>query len=106
MGFIRLNPAQQAYFNSLTTLDYNVTLLAGLANFFGAINLFFLRKIAFYLFAGGLTVNSLMFVWHALSKGWVAAMGGSGLLGATIGWGLLIAVCVYTWKLTRSGVLT
>lgn len=105
-GFIALKAEQQAYFDSLSTFDYAITILAGLANFLGAISMFLLRKIAFYLFTGALIANSMLLVWHVLSKGWVAAIGGAGLIGATIGWGLLVAVCVYSWNLTKKGVLT
>jgi len=105
-GVIPLNTAQQAYFDSLTALDYGLTILVGLANLIGAIALFFLRKIALHLFASALTVNFLMLIWHALNKGWVAAISGPGLVGAFIGWGVLLAVCAYAWKLTKSGVLT
>ena len=105
-GLIPMGPAAKAYFDSLSTFDYILTVLLGLAGFFGAITLFLLRKIAFYLFAGALIANPVLTIWHALSKGWIAAVGYAGLVGAVLGWALLIAVCVYSWKLTKKGVLT
>ncbi len=105
-GVIPLKPEQQAYFNALSTFDYAVTILAELANISGAVTIFLLRKMAFYLFTGALIANSLLLVWHVLSKGWVAAIGSDVLIGAMIGWGLVIAVCFYTWNLTKKGVLT
>ena len=105
-GLIPMGPAARAYFDSLSTFDYILTVLLGLAGFFGAITLFLLRKIAFYLFTGALIANSFLTIWHALSKGWIAAVGGTGLLAAMLGWSLLLAICIYSWKLTKKGVLT
>lgn len=105
-GTIPLNAAQEAYFSSLAGLDYGLTILLGLANLFGAIALFLLRKVAFYLFVTAFGTNLLLTAWHTVTKGWVAAIGGAGLVGAIIGWGLIIAVCIYSWKLIQRGVLT
>ncbi len=105
-GTVSLNPAQQAYFNNLTILDYSLTILMGFANLVGAISLFLLRKVALYLFVTALFANLLMTVWHIVFKGWAVAIGAPGLLGAIIGLGILVAVCFYSWRLTKSGVLT
>ena len=105
-GSIPMGPAAKAYFDSLSTFDHVITVLIGLAGFFGAITLFLLRKIAFYLFTGALIGHSLLAIWHTLTKDWIAAVGNAGLAGAVFGWALLIAVCVYSWKLTKKGVLT
>ena len=106
LGAVPLNAAQKAYFSSLTGVDYGLTILMGLANLIGAVALFFLRKVAFYLFVTAFGVNLLLAAWHAVTKGWVAAIGGSGFVGTVIGWALLIAVCIYSWRLIQRGVLT
>jgi hypothetical protein len=105
VGIIGLNPAQQAYFDKLTYFDHGLTLLMALCNFIGAIALLLLRRIARYLFLIALVGNFLLVIWHTFTKGWLAAIGGTGLIGAVIGWGLLITICLYSWKLSRSGVL-
>ena len=92
--------------SSLTGLDYGVSLLIGLANLLGAVALFLLRKVAFYLFVTAFGANLLLTAWHSATKGWVAAWGGLGLFSILIGWAVIVAVCVYSWKLVRRGVLT
>jgi hypothetical protein len=104
-GAVPLNAAQIAYFSSLGPVDYVFSIGIGLANLLGAISLLLLRKIAFYLFASGLAGNLLMTLWHVATKGWVAALGGAGLVGAIIGLGLLVIVCVYSRHLLQRGVL-
>jgi len=105
-GKISIEPAQKAYFDSLTPLDHGITIILGFFNLTGAVTLFLLRRQALYFFTGSFAVNILMTVWHSLSKGWVAAIGGPGLVGVIIAWGLLIAVCLYSRRLIKAGVLT
>ena len=104
-GKIPLQPAQKAYFESLTFVDMSLTILIGLTNLIGAVLLFRLRKQSFYLFAISLVANLSMTAWHIFSKGFIAAMPSGGLIGMLIGWGMLVAVCVYTKKLEKTGVL-
>lgn len=104
-GAVPLNAAQVAYFDSLTTLDYISSVGIGLINISAAIALFFLRKASFYLFASALAVNLLLTVWHVATKGWIAAMSGSGPLVVIIGLGILLAVCAYSWRLIQRGIL-
>ena len=105
-GTASLTPAQKSYLESLTAIDYTFTLLLGLTNLIGAIALFLLRKAALYFFVGALALNGFMSVWHAISKGWLEALGGAGALGALFGLGIAVAVCLYVWKLAKSGVLS
>lgn len=104
-GSVQLDAAQVAYFDSLTALDYVITVGIGVANFLAAIALFLLRRIAFYLFASALVGNILLTFWHVATKGWVAALGGVGLVGAVTGLGLLVVVCIYSRRLLERGVL-
>jgi hypothetical protein len=104
-GAVSSNAAQIAYFDSLSALDYISSVGIGFANFIGAISLFLLRKISFYLFASALGANLLLIFWHAATKGWVAALGSAGLVGAALGLGLLFAVCAYCRRLLQQGVL-
>lgn len=105
-GIVPVNPAQKAYLDSLTGVDYGITILMVIANMAGAVALLFLRKIAFYLFITALSANLLLTAWHTVTKGWVEAIGVAGFLGAFIGLALLIAVCVYSGELIQRGVLT
>ena len=105
-GTITLTPAMQAYFDSLSTFDYSITILTGTANFFGAITLFLLRKQAFYLFSGALCAGILLTISHTICKGWATAIGGSGLIGMLISWGIALAVITYSKKLIKRGLIT
>jgi hypothetical protein len=105
-GVVSLNAVQKVYFSNLTTIDYILTILIALANLLGAVALFLLRKVAFHLFITAFSVNLLLTAWHTVTKGWIAAMGGPDLLSALIGWALLVAVCIYSWRLIQRGVLT
>ncbi len=104
-GAIPLQPEQRAYFSQLTLFDNGISALIGILNLAGAITLFLLRRIAFKLFATAFALGILTAVWHALEKGWVAAIGPAGLVGALLGWALVVTICVYTWRLARAGVL-
>lgn len=108
-GAVPLNAAQETFFSSLTGLEYGLTILMGLANLFGAVALFLLRKFAFNLFVTALGANLLLTALYAETEGLVAAIGGpslAGLVGSLIAWALIIAVCIYSWKLIQRGVLT
>lgn len=105
-GAIQITAAQEAYFRSLSSVDHIVTLVIGLTNFAGAISLFLLRRIAFYLFTTALAVSILLSIWHTFAKGWIQALSVSGLVGGIIGFGISAAVCFYAWKLTKRGILT
>ena len=104
-GAIVISPAQEAYFNSLTTTDFTLTIAVGGANLVGAVTLFLLRKVAFYFFLAALGTTLMLTAWHWTTKGWAEALGGAGLTGALIGYGLSFAVCVYAWRLTKKGTL-
>ena len=104
-GTLPLTPEQEAYFSSLSTLDYLFSFAIGLTGFTGAVALFFLRRVALYLFCGSFALNVLMSIWHLMTRDFLSALPGGGLLGFILGLGILAAVCLYTWKLTRAGVL-
>jgi hypothetical protein len=104
-GTIPVTPEQAAYFRSLSTFDWAITALTGLLNVVGAIAIFRLRKIAFHIFAAAFVLVILQTFVHIVTTNFAAALGGSGALGALIGYGILLAVCVYAWKLKARGVL-
>jgi hypothetical protein len=104
-GTIPITAAQQAYFEALSPVDITLSMLIGLANLCGAVALFLLRWVAFHLFATAFAASLLMSLWHAATKGWLQALGGSSFIGTIIGEGISAAVCIYTWKLMRRGTL-
>ena len=105
-GILPVSPEQTAYFKSLTPIDYSLTVLLLLTNLGGAVALFLLRSSALYFFVGAFILNVVMTIWHTLTKGWIAAIGGAGFLGMLIAYGLIVAVCIYTLNLKKSGLLT
>lgn len=104
-GAVPLNAAQEAYFDSLTGLDYFSMVVLAIVNISAAVSLFLLRKVAFYLFTYGLIANVFMTLWHMVSKDWAGAIGGAGLVGAAFGLGSVAIVCVYSWRLIQRHVL-
>ena len=104
-GAIALNPQQRAYFDGLGLIDYSLGVFLEIANLAGAISLFLLRRGALYLFGSALVVNMLSTMWQALGTNLTQVMRPSDLSGAIIGWVIMIAVCLYTWRLAHNEVL-
>lgn len=104
-GAIPIPEATKAYLDSLTTIDHIITIVIWVVILVGAISLFFLRKMAYPLFLISFVVNILMSLWHMLSKNMLSALVSGGAIGMIIGWGMLLAVCLYAKKLAKLGVL-
>ncbi len=104
-GVIQLPPAQREYLDRLTLLDHAVSIAVGTASLAGAVALLMLRRIAFHLFAAAFAANVAVVAWQVLARGFAAAVGAGGIGSMLFAWALLTAVCVYTWRLSRSGVL-
>ena len=105
-GSIPLGEEEAKYFRSLTPIDYAVTGATGLLNLGGAIALFWLRKVALYLFAAAFAIGILGTLRHVADASFAAALGGPGVIGMLAGYALWIAVCIYAWRLKSRGVLT
>ena len=104
-GALPMTPAQRAYFAGLGPLDYAMSLGLGLLTLTATVLLFVLRKAAVPLFAASLFLNLGFTLAHALTTIWAQALGGSGLVGALTGWGILAAVALYSRHLRQAGVL-
>lgn len=104
-GAIKLPEEQRQYIESLTVFDHAMTVILMGINVVAAVQLFRLRKISVYLFPSALALGVLLTVWHAATKGWLAASGGSGVTSMMFGWGIAVAICLYTWRLARRGIL-
>jgi hypothetical protein len=76
-GGLPLTPAQAHYFQSLSTFDVVASLTIQLIHVTAVVLLFLMRKQAAYLFPAGLVIGLVLTGFHAVTKGWVAAMGGS-----------------------------
>lgn len=103
---IKITPAQEAYFASLTSVDYLLSLAIGVAGLGAAVCLFLLRRIAVVLFSAALVLNLALTAFQTMRTDWVQAIGGPGLVGALLGWLVLVAVIVYARSLAKRGVLS
>lgn len=104
-GLIPLTDVQKTYFQAQTVFDYGSTALIGGANLVGAVLLFLLRRQAFPFFLTAFSFGLIQTLYQIVTKNWLGAIGGPGLVGAVIGWGISIAIIVYTWRLVSKGVL-
>jgi len=105
-GIIPIDALPKAYFERLTAIDYAATIIIEASSFIGAIALFLLRRFAVAVFATALALTFAIIIWQPVTKGWIEAMTGPGLVGVLVGYALLlILVCAYAWHLNRKGVL-
>jgi hypothetical protein len=104
-GAIPLNEAQKAYFQSQTFFDHASTVVIGASNLTGAVLLFLLRKQAFHFFVAAFSVGLALTLYQIAAKNWLGAIGGPGLVGAMIGWGISIAIILYSKRLTTRKLL-
>ncbi len=103
---VAMNPAAEAFYNSVTIIDYGGVIFDCLVILFAGICLFRLRKIAFYLFVIYLLHVIPTTVWHIFTNNLLATMNNARFLGVVISWAIVIWACFYSWKLTQRGVLT
>ena len=103
---IRLKAAQEAYFASLTGVDWFFSLAIGGIGFSAAICLFLLRRVAFVLFSWALILNVASTAWQMMRTNWMKAIGPAGLVGALVGLLILFAVVLYARGLAKKGTLS
>ena len=103
-GAIKITPAQEVYFASLTGVDWFFSLVPGVIGFSAAVYLFLLRRIAVALFSIALVLNLGFLPFHATRTNWSEAIGSAGW-GVLFGWLLLVGVILYAQRLTKRGVL-
>jgi hypothetical protein len=105
-GAIKISPVQEVYFASLTSVDWFLSLSIGVIGVAGAISLFLLRRLAVVLFSLALALNLTFTMFQTMRTSWTEALGGSGLFGVLLGWLILVAVILYTLRLSKKGVLS
>lgn len=76
------------------------------ANIAGAAVLFFLRKAAFLIFAGLFAAKLILqLIFESPLSGAVSLGNNEMIIGYALGYIILLAVCIYTWHLTQTGLL-
>jgi hypothetical protein len=86
-------------------MDYVGSVGIELLALIGVCLLFLLRKEAVWAFAASLALNVGYTVLHTLTTNWLAAAGGSGLLGMVVGWLTMGAVILYALRLRQRSLL-
>ena len=104
-GAITAPPEYQKYLDTLNASDHTFNVLIAMTNTLGAAALFLLRKAAFPLFLTSLMLNILMTGWRILNVGFSHAFIGGSLIGFILGCLILLAICSYTLKLQKIGVI-
>jgi hypothetical protein len=101
-GAVHLNPGPRARLDFAVAHISVATYLIGLANLIGSGFLFYLRKVAFYVFCAGLAVRGVDVALYFFTKGW-----GHGLNSVWQIASLLVGVifCVYARNLIARGIL-
>jgi hypothetical protein len=95
----------QQYLASLTVFDHVITGAIVCCNLIAAILLFMLRRQAFHLFTTAFIIAILSTVYQSTAKGWAQAMGGFGVVGAFIGYGIVLSIIIYSFRLGKRGIL-
>ena len=96
---------QQFVFEKFSILLYISTFLLLFANFFGGIALFFLRKISVYFFFIALILFLFVHILYFQTIGWEFALANRLIFTKLITVGILAAVCWYSCKLAKKGIL-
>jgi hypothetical protein len=104
-GAISLNPAQEAYFSSLTPIDFAITLLTAALNLTGASLLFLLRASAPYAFTAGFLLGLVSGLYQYLAKPLADVMTTSSNIGTALGTALSLVIIFYSFRLKKRGVL-
>ncbi len=104
LGNIEVTPEQAEYLATRTTLDFAFAALIAVLHLVGAITLFLMRKVSFHLFLASLVFYLGGAVYQGATRGWDSLIEG-GIVGLFVATGLLVAVCIYTWRMTQAGLL-
>lgn len=105
-GSIKVTPAQETYFASLTAVDWFFSLTIGVVGISAAVCLFLLRRVAVTLFSVALALNLTFSAVHIMRTNWTGVLGGDELVGALFGLIIMVAVILYARRLAIRGLLS
>lgn len=104
-GEVNLSPEELSMARK-TSLAWTLGGLLPLANVAGAISLFLLRKIAFYIFSGMLIAGLANAIVQAAMLDWsLQSVSAQSLGQVAIGYLITLAVCIYTYRLKNQNIL-
>ena len=95
----------EMFMDDLSKWDIALSLLISFLNLCGVIALFFLHRIAFRLFLAAIVASVLQSIWMEATKGWIQNWVMAGFLSTIIGYCIAVAICLYSWKLVKKGIL-
>jgi hypothetical protein len=104
-GMVPLDQAHKIYFQSMTPFDWSLTAIIGLGNLVGAILLFILRRWAYFFFAGAFLISLLQEIYQVGARNLIGVLGIAAFVGSIIGYGINIAIIIYSRSLAKSGLL-
>jgi hypothetical protein len=106
-GIIPLREAVWQYWGRFWASQSSVgVLVVALLNLAGAVFLLLLRRQAFYLFLSAFVLNIVLTAYQIITKHFLAAIGGPGIIGVFFGWAIGTTILFYAYRLMKRGVLT
>ncbi len=64
-----------------------------------------MRKQAFHCLVFALSAEIALTLFHIVTKNWLRTISDPGLIGTVIGWGISIAIILYSKRLTERNIL-
>jgi hypothetical protein len=95
----------EMFMDDLSKWDIALNLLISFLHLCGVIALFFLHRIAFRLFLAAIVASVLQSIWMEATKGWIQNWVMAGFLSTIMGYCISVAICLYSWRLVKRGVL-
>jgi hypothetical protein len=98
-------PAQKAYFVGLGIVDWAILAIGALIMLAAVVALFLLKRVSIRLWGAAVVFSILSYLYNAITRNWLAALDIAGLIGAAVGFILIVAIFFYTKRLDARGYL-
>jgi hypothetical protein len=104
-GVLNLSDEVMQSFTKLAATDYAISIAFMLLNTVACILLFRLRKSSFYFFCISIVFSLSVFLGKGLMHGTLASGSWSSYIPIAFGHIIKLAICIYVWRLWKTGVL-
>ncbi len=105
-GKMTMTNLERPFYENWTFFDYAIRIFISLIDLIGAVAFLLLRKAAFYLFTAALIVFVISTVREFIKGTFQSMHVTASIIALVIGYGITIAIWLYSWKLLRKGILT
>lgn len=105
-GTLPLNAAQQAYYNNLGMLNYLIIAIRVILTFSAGLTLFLLKKVTIKIWLAIIVFAVFSNIYNLMTTEWLKIAGNTGVIGAVVGFMIMIAIYFYTRRLEARGVLS